>query len=391
MRLDIVPYAEEHVEAVTAFNRRLVAGGSPWRFPQSPVAPWLPPCGDAPVWQELFVALEGREVRGAYMVKPQRFTLNGDQAEIAAFQLPVSEGVVDRRFAFVGPRLLRHALKRHPLLFGLGMGSLDAPLAHLYRVSHFHFATCPFFFRVLHPNRFLHEITALRSTRWRGRWMDLLAASGVGWVALKSFDALKRSRSRSPGRTSVTEVAAFDDAADAVWEAAKPQHSLIAERTPSVLNALFPPSDDRFVRLQVGDGDPVGWAVVADTTMSGHRQFGDMRVGSIVDQLARPGHEQSVVAAADRLLADRGVDIIVSNQLSERWQHAFDRQGFVRGPSNFHLAVSAALAERLAPFTSAAATIHMTRGDGDGPVHLVPGFALTDPERLERETARVAC
>ncbi len=390
MRLDIVPYETEHIDAVKAFNRRLTAGGSPWRFPESPRAPWLPRACEAPAWQELFVALEDREVRGAYMVKPQHFALAGDRAEIAAFQLPVSEGIVDPRFAFVGPRLLRHALRHHPLLFGLGIGSLDAPLAKLYRVSHFQFATCPFFFRVLHPNRFLKEISVLRTSPWRGRWLDLLAASGAGWLALKSLDAVKRSRSHGRGHALVTEVTAFDDEVDTVWQAARSEYNLIAERTSKALNVLFPPGDDRFVRLQVRDEGPVGWAVVADTRMTAHQQLGDMRVGSIIDQLARPGHEQAVVAAAEHLLADRGVDIIVSNQLGERWRHAFARQGFLGGPSNFFLAVSAPLAQRLGSLASVAGTIHMTRGDGDGPVHLVPGFALTDPERYERESSSVA-
>jgi predicted secreted protein len=162
------------------------------------------------------------------------------------------------------------------------------------------------------------------------------------------------------------------------WAEACPAYACIAERSSAVLNAMFPPGDERYLRLQVGDAGASGWAVLSDTQMTGHRQFGGMRVGAIIDCLATPGHEPAVVAAAERALVERGVDIIVSNQMSERWTRSFDARGFVRGPSNFYFAASQALAKRLAPLETSARQAHLTRGDGDGPVHLVPGFSIAE-------------
>jgi hypothetical protein len=107
-----------------------------------------------------------------------------------------------------------------------------------------------------------------------------------------------------------------------------------------------------------------------DTQMSGHRQFGDMRVGSIVDCLALPEHASYVVKAATRILQDRGVSLIVSNQASAAWCKALARSGFLRGPSNFILGISQDLAKRLPCLEEAKSRVHMNRGNGDGPINL---------------------
>jgi hypothetical protein len=104
--------------------------------------------------------------------------------------------------------------------------------------------------------------------------------------------------------------------------------------------------------------------------MTGHRHFGDLRVGTIVDGLAISGMEQSVAHAASQTLEERGVDLIVSNQSHGNWQSALTRCGFFRGPSNRIFAVSPALAQRLHPVESQFPFYHFTRGDAAGPIHL---------------------
>ena len=46
------------------------------------------------------------------------------------------------------------------------------------------------------------------------------------------------------------------------------------------------------------------------------------------------------------------------------------RCGFLRGPSNFVFSASRELAGALAPLERHAPRLHLTRGDGDGPLHL---------------------
>jgi hypothetical protein len=102
--------------------------------------------------------------------------------------------------------------------------------------------------------------------------------------------------------------------------------------------------------------------------MRDHKQFGGMRVGTIVDCLAPPASADSVVRAATSLLEQRGVDLIISNQLHAAWSRALLGAGFRRGPSNYLLALSP-------DFAAVAGTapddqFHFNRGDGDGPIHL---------------------
>ena len=104
--------------------------------------------------------------------------------------------------------------------------------------------------------------------------------------------------------------------------------------------------------------------------MSGHKQFGNMRVGSIVDCLAEPEDAAAVVDHSSWFLEGRGVDLIVSNQVSTAWGRAFLGAGFMQGPSNFILGLSPMLAARLEPLGLSRKNIHMNRGDGDGPINL---------------------
>ena len=78
--------------------------------------------------------------------------------------------------------------------------------------------------------------------------------------------------------------------------------------------------------------------------MQDHKQFGDMRVGTIVDCLAPPADAPAVMRAAAALLEARGVDLIISNQLHAAWSNALVHAGFLRGPSNYLLALSPAFA-----------------------------------------------
>jgi hypothetical protein len=108
--------------------------------------------------------------------------------------------------------------------------------------------------------------------------------------------------------------------------------------------------------------------VVLDTQKQRDRHFGDLRLGSVVDVLARRADAPHVVWAARCFLKDRGVDLIVSNQSHAGWADALRTAGFLSGPSNFAFAASKALAEELGSAT--VRDVHLNRGDGDGPIHL---------------------
>jgi hypothetical protein len=252
------------------------------------------------------------------------------------------------------------------------MGGADRPLPRLLKTLKWRLVACPFFFRVAHPYRFLREIVYLRRQRSRRLLLDTLAFSGLGWLGFKALHQWKGWHGRRSSVGTVSQIVPeFSSWVDRIWERSRDPYALIAVRDAVILNALYPAHNKLFIRVQVTrQEEPIGWAVLLDTAMTNHKQFGNVRLGSLVDCLALPGNELDVVTAATRLLLERGVDLIVSNQLHRAWTEAMVRAGFLSGPSNFMFVVSPALAALLDPFEATADRIHMTRGDGDGPIHL---------------------
>ncbi len=367
MPIVIQPYRKEHEPAVEEFNRRLQQSSADGDlvFSETAIPRWLPRTGDAPVWNEFFVAVEGSSVRGAYGLKQEQSFIRGKGVyTVACYHHPLSEGIVDRSYAGVGGLLVRDALARQPLLYALGMGGYERPLPKMLKALGFSLTAAPFFFRVIHPYKFLMEMQALRDLRWRAILMNIAAATGTGWLAIKAAQAAADLRGGG-GDFVAEEVDEFSGWADELWTEAKEAVSLAAIRDATTLRVLYPASDHHLTRLRVGrNGEAIGWAVVGERRKDA--KFGGMRVGSIVDCWASPESPVLVVRAATRALEKRGVDLIVSNQSHDAWCRAFENVGFLKGPSNFIFAASKKLTELLQPFEENKTSFHVTRADGDG-------------------------
>ncbi len=267
--------------------------------------------------------------------------MNGRPCTVAHYRLPLSEGIANRAYAGVALQMLRAALAIEPRLYALGMGGMSNALPRMLAAFGWRLVPVSFYFRVIHPQRFLAELPLLRGLAANvARW------TGAGWLGLKL------AHWRPGARAARCEPATrFDE----VWARCRNRYSFLRDRA-SV------DDDPRFLRLAV---PPYGWAVVLDTQMRDHRQFGNLRVGTIADCLAAPEDAAAVVRAATHFLARRGVDLIVSNQSHPAWRAALRRSGFLPGPSNFVFAASKKLAGEL-DWCGA----HINRGDGDGPIHL---------------------
>ena len=146
---------------------------------------------------------------------------------------------------------------------------------------------------------------------------------------------------------------------------------MIARRDCETLNIVYPSSSAKFLCYKVTRNRAVvGWAVLLDTQMVDNKYFGNLRVGSIVDCLASPENASSVVRAATKVLEERGVDLVVSNQSHAAWCLGLRDAGFLQGPSNYPFFASRELTKLLNPLQTNMAHCHFTRGDGDGPIHL---------------------
>jgi hypothetical protein len=95
-----------------------------------------------------------------------------------------------------------------------------------------------------------------------------------------------------------------------------------------------------------------------------------MRLGSLVDGFCAPADADRLIHCAREYLERDGADLIVSNQAHTAWCRGLRRSGFLRGPSNYIFASSSELIKLLCACGVGNADIHVTRGDGDGPIHL---------------------
>ena len=369
-----VRFATEHVPAVRAFNQRLARAGAPWRFPETTVPDWLPPADGVPVWQEYFVLLEHGAVHGAYVLKRQAAVVGREEGgrtrRVGSFYWPLSEGTIAPTYALVAPRLLQAALQDEPLLFLVGMVGRDRPIARLVRALGWRLTAVPFYFRPLRPARFLRELRYVRG-RAGARWaLDIARVTGVGWLGLTLAGLALRAGARLPraARLRVDLVQHFSDWADAIWAANAPRYSFVGGRDAAALNATYPPESGAFIRLRVARGErAIGWAVVQDSLSGSSEHFGGMRVGTIVDGFAAPEDAAAVVQASCDALAQRQVDLIISNQSHRAWRRALSRAGFLRGSSSWLFAPSPALSELVFAGDPGGDAVHLNRGDGDWP------------------------
>jgi hypothetical protein len=366
MAIIVRPHSEELTPAVSAFNHRLRSAGLPHRFPESPVAIWLPRIGERSIFQEFFLALDGEAVRGGYVLKHQPFLIGNETISIGHYT-PISEGLIDRRFAGLGVQLLKDCLRRQPLLYWLGLGGMNQPLTIMMKAARWNLWSIPFYFRIVRPRTFLRNIEYLRKTLLRRAALDLLAFCGLG-IALRGYQALK---ARASSGVIGELVPNFCEWSDAIWEAGRGDYQMAGVRDGQSLQILYRPDAPRFIRIRVKDATrDVGWAVCLNTAMQGDKSFGNMRLGSIIDCFARPEEAWKVIAAATAHLEAAGTDLIVSNQSHRAWRAAMEQSGYFSGPSNFVLAMSNKLCQRLDPFDAKKHEFHLTRGDGDGPIHL---------------------
>ncbi len=367
MNMAIQPCTEDWIPQVRAFNRRMVDGGldPQLAFPE-PDDLEYPMRDGAPIRQEPFIAIEGGVVRGAYYFTHERYAIRGADRWIANYRHPISEVVINKAYRGLSSALLADAQQRQPFLYSVGFGGEKNPNLRRLRAEGWQDTLIPFWFKVLRPVAFLRNIAVLRTTGCRRALLDLAAATGIGWVGIKTQQAVIAG-GRGLAGYSYKHVSEFGIWADELWEVNRPVYLLAAVRDRATLNLRYPPAHPRFHRIEVSTGGRVvGWAVLLEKRMDRNPYFGNMHVGTVVDCLAAPGHEPAVAWAACLELEAAGVDCVVSNQSAAPWCAAFRRGGFLSGPSNYIFAVSAELAGEVQPFAANCSRFHVNRGDGAG-------------------------
>jgi hypothetical protein len=367
MGVAIAPYTPEHAPAVRAFNERLARAGIAYRFPDridrvSETSPLVP---------RAFLALEtGQHVRGGYLLKEQDCWVNGRLARVGYLHLPLSEGLIDRRYSMLAVQLIAHALKRQPLLFGLGIGGADETFARVIAALGWRLSAVPFFFKVLRPFRVARRLAAVRRTPVRRVLCDVAAWSGAAAVGNR-LSQIRWNGVRAAEDRELRPADSLEAAGDNLWERHRGEYRFVACRNGASLTQLYGPGSRPYLRwVSRADGRDQAWAVALDTQMRDHKYFGDLRVATIVDCFGDPAAAPSLMAGVSAALAARGADLIVSNQSSATWASSLERAGFASHASNYFFAASPGLIAAIGSDAGDITRVHLTRGDGDGPINL---------------------
>lgn len=371
MGLRVVFYEASHEPAVRAFNARMRAADA-LLFALPETAPAPNPNTPAPgiEFRHFAVVDDAGEVRGGYFIRTQPFYIRGQVHGVGHYNAPLSEGIVDKRYAAVGAMMLAHALGEQPLLFAMGMGSMDRPLPRMLRAMGWPILETPFYFLVLNARRFLRNIGPLRGGRGRRVATDVLAFSGLGRLALKGIQRA-RTRNRFDGRYGQHAIQNFSEWADQIWQASAGQYSLSAVRTADYLRFIYPRMDPLYYGVQLTEGEaPAGWVQMLDCQPRDRSYFGEMRVAALVDGVGQPAAIASLVHSGVEAARERNADVVISNQMHRDWTSALKAAGFWQGPSNYLLALSKELCKLVEPLAEAIPRIHFNRGDGDGRVNL---------------------
>jgi len=335
--ISLAPYVPADESAIRAFNARLAAADTGFQFPPTLESLAIPANPGAPLWTELWVARDGERVCGGFILKHERLLLANAELAVGNYQLPVSEGIIDRRYATVGIKLTQQVLALQPALYSLGMGSTARPLPR-----------------------------PLARLGWTVEEVPFSSASCTAVLVWRLAARVATLPARWRAGLELEPVTGFDERVDALIAATRADYAAVLERRSAALNIRFPAHDARLRRFVLTQrGRLVGWLVLTDHQLKAHKQFGDMRLGCIVDGLIEPQLLVAALGLAARALVRAGVDLIVSNQSHAAWQRALGRGLFARGPSNFVLARSPAFANGV-PL----GRLHMNRGDGDGPINL---------------------
>lgn len=359
------------MDAVRAFNERMRAARAPSDFllpdqPNNTHTLGTPP--RAIDWTKFVVVDNDDEVRGGFLLMTQPGWLNGELVSVANYQGPLSEGIVDPHFGMVGMHMLRYVQKHWPLTFAVGMGGADRPLPRLLQAAGWQLSPVPFLFYVVRASRVLRELRVLQQRTAMRFAAQAGALTGTGALGLAALQ--HRAWTSSIGSTDLRleRIERWDEWADALWERTRDSASFSVVRDRATLECLYPLDDPKYFAYVLRRRDEiVGWAVALDTQMHEHNHFGNLRVATVLDALALPETTVPLVSQLRRLIAGNGADLIVTNQSHERWLDAFRRAGFLSGPSNYLFAMAPPLSRAIGDQT---ARIHITRGDGDGRVHL---------------------
>lgn len=348
MAYRLEPFTPEWEPAAARSNARLSASGqAPFLLPERATTP----AAGAVMRQHYLAVDDAGDVRGGCLLQSHPAHVENEPAAVVNIQSPLSEGLFDRRFAGLGPWMLRELVKRHPLAYCVGMGREDMPFPRLLRALGWRLEPVPFYFRVLAGRLFLANMEPLRRHPRFG-----LAARLGGCVPLVPDLALALAHA-----WRMAEPPSPASLPPATWESVRARYAFAMERSPEVLDALYPPADPAFVRLRV----PGAFGVLKISAFRGHPYFGDLSVATLAEAAAVPGAARALLREALSQSRQHGAGLLLANFSAAELQQAMREEGWLSHTSNFLVGFSPTLARAIGD-----QNYYLSRGDGDGLLNL---------------------
>jgi len=382
--------ADDDIPTIARFNQRLRANG---RKEQMTLRLSLP--GEArhrpagfPVYRRTMIAEDGVEMRAALLLYHNNIFIRGKKLNFCWLDMPISEGIIDRRYSLAIVQLVKAASRYEPFLMSTGAGPEDKDSFRLLTKFHWKHHAVPFFFYPVKVTKVLLGLSYLKKTARRRYGAFLGAYSGLG-TGLSWLLALRRRIAAILSGYEYSTERAFDDWADRIFEDCLSDYVVAMRSDATTLNILYPPDKLGLTRLRVrrkgakrgagrhasqdadqDAGQDAGWIIVASKQMKNNHYFGNLKVGTLVDGFGRAADAPALVAAGINHLAETGADIIVANFSHAAWIEACRRSGMFAGPDSYYHFVSpggSPLFENSCPPRE----IHVTRGHSDGMWSLV--------------------
>ena len=360
-----------HHDEIKDFNYRLKESGVNFQFPLFVSSDGFSFNKGAKIYTKNYVVVDANGiVRGGYILKYQKFSFHKKHITSVIFQLPLSEGLINKKYNDVSLMIFKDAFSRSDKLLTVGLGGLKNRFPKILRAFGWQLELIPFYFKIKNIKNFMQNITYLNDKPIINGIVKLSYFSGLLFLFLRISQIFKANVNSQ--LYSYEKFEKFEDWAEAIWENSKTKYLLIANRNTENLNAMYPANDNTLIRLKIIlEKKIIGWCILKKTKLSNHKQFGNMYLGSIVDCLCLDGYEKILISCANDFLMESNVDLIVTNQSSKFFCSSLQKNGFLKGPSNFALALSeyfyknipGGLKQNLSYF-------HFNRGDGDGPINL---------------------
>lgn len=378
MEITFSPFEDNDIQAVKRFNQRFRDVDGYFSFPESNISPLYQKDNFTHLFFEYFLAKdENGEVRGGYYFKNQEFRINKESVDIVFMQLPLSEGVINKDYKHVGPLIFQDMEIRRKLIFVLGMGGFQYPLPKRLKKNGWFMYLVPFYFLINNSHAFLNDfeyINTLKKSFSKKIGINIIKIFGLLKVTTSMIRAnsavnrlIKFKKYRNINAELIEEFSSF---ADILWENNKDYYSIIAKRDHYVLNKLYPKRSSKFHKLKITRNDTcIGWVVLLCTKMENDKYFGNLNLGSVIDAFSSPENAELLIYKSVEYLKKLNADLIVVNHANQKWRKPFQKNGFIKGPSNFIFGISKGIEEYYGD-TIDFENSFMMRGDGDGPINL---------------------